>query len=63
MPGTGVHPMDDCLEQPVVVDGMMEPLAQDPGLGTLVNVEWIATQQVIDPDGLLDDLDQPGGQP
>ena len=63
VPGTGVHPMDDCLEQPVVVDGLMEPLAQDPGLGTLVNVEWIATQQVIDPDGLLDDLDQPGGHP
>lgn len=63
VPGTGVHPMDDCLEQPVIVDGLMEPLAQDHGFGTLVNVEWIATQQVIDPDGLLDDLGQPGGQP
>jgi L-alanine-DL-glutamate epimerase-like enolase superfamily enzyme len=63
VPGTGVHPMDDCLEQPVVIDGMMEPLTQDPGFGTLVNVEWTATQRVIDPDGLLDDLDQPGGQP
>ena len=57
VPGTGVHPMDDCLEQPVIVDGLMEPLAQDAGLGTLVNRRWLATQQVIDPDGLLDDLD------
>jgi L-alanine-DL-glutamate epimerase-like enolase superfamily enzyme len=63
VPGTGVHPMDDCLEQPVVVDGLMEPLAQDPGIGTLVNVEWLATQQVVDPDGLLDDLEPLGGQP
>ena len=37
VPGTGVHPMDDCLDQPVVVDGLMDPLAQDAGLGTLVN--------------------------
>ena len=57
VPGTGVHPMDDCLEQPVIVDGLMEPLAQDAGLGTLVNRPWLATQQVIDADGLLDDLD------
>ena len=33
VPGTGVHPMDDCLEQPVIVDGLMEPLAQDAGFG------------------------------
>jgi L-alanine-DL-glutamate epimerase-like enolase superfamily enzyme len=63
VPGTGVHPMDDCLEQPVVVDGLMEPLAQDPGIGTLVDVEWLATQQVVDPDGLLDDLEPLGGLP
>jgi L-alanine-DL-glutamate epimerase-like enolase superfamily enzyme len=66
VPGTGVHPMDDCLEQPVVTDGMMEPLAQHAGFGTLVNREWMGTQQVIDPDGLLDDLDdvdEPGGTP
>ena len=63
VPGTGVHPMDDCLEQPVVIDGLMDPLAQDAGLGTLVNRRWMATQQVIDPDGLLDDLDDLGGEP
>ena len=26
VPGTGVHPMDDCLDQPVVGDGLMDPL-------------------------------------
>jgi L-alanine-DL-glutamate epimerase-like enolase superfamily enzyme len=69
VPGTGVHPMDDCLEQPVVIDGLMKPLAQRPGFGTLVNVKWLESQHVIDPDGLLDDLDdlddldKPGGDP
>jgi L-alanine-DL-glutamate epimerase-like enolase superfamily enzyme len=61
VPGTGVHPMDDCLEQPVVTEGLMAPLAQDAGFGTLVNLQWLATQQVIDPDGLLEDLDDSGG--
>ena len=61
VPGTGVHPMDDCLEQPVIVDGMMEPLAQDAGFGTLVDRSWLATQQVVDADGLLDDIDERGG--
>ena len=57
IPNTGVHPMDDSLVQPIVRDGRMEPLPDLPGLGTLVDPEWIATQaEVIDPDGLLDDL-------
>jgi hypothetical protein len=56
IPGTGVLPMDDTLEQPLVVDGMMEPLAPSPGLGRLVHPAWIAAQQVLGPDGLLDDL-------
>jgi L-alanine-DL-glutamate epimerase-like enolase superfamily enzyme len=56
IPGTGVHPMDDSLAQPVVREGRMEPLPEQPGLGTLVDPEWIARQTVTDPDGLLDDL-------
>ena len=56
IPGTGVHPMDDSLAQPVVRDGLMDPLPDLPGLGVLVDPAWIATQQVIDPDGLLADL-------
>ena len=56
IPGTGVHPMDDSLAQPVVRNGLMDPLPDLPGLGVLVDPAWIATQQVIDPDGLLADL-------
>jgi L-alanine-DL-glutamate epimerase-like enolase superfamily enzyme len=56
IPGTGVHPMDDSHVQPVVRDGLMDPLPEAPGLGTLVDPDWIATQTVSDPDGLLDDL-------
>jgi L-alanine-DL-glutamate epimerase-like enolase superfamily enzyme len=56
VPGTGVHPMDDGLVQPVVRDGRMEPLPDLPGLGTLVDPAWVGGQQVSDPDGLLADL-------
>jgi L-alanine-DL-glutamate epimerase-like enolase superfamily enzyme len=56
IPGTGVHPMDDSLVQPVVRDGMMDPLPELPGFGTLVDPAWIARQTVTDPDGVLDDL-------
>ena len=56
IPGTGVHPMDDSLLQPVVHDGLMDPLPDLPGLGTMVDPAWIATQRVDDPDGVLDDL-------
>ncbi len=56
IPGTGVHPMDDSLAQPVVRDGLMDPLPESPGFGHLVDPAWIATQTVIDPDGLVDDL-------
>ena len=56
IPGTGVHPMDDALLQPVVRDGLMEPLPDLPGLGNLVDAEWIARQELSDPDGLLRDL-------
>ncbi len=56
IPGSGVHPMDDCIEQPVVTNGLMEPLAQGVGLGNLINLDWISQQQVHDPDGLLEDI-------
>lgn len=56
IPATGVHPMDDSLAQPVVRDGLMDPLPALPGLGVLVDPVWIASQQVTDPYGLLADL-------
>ena len=56
VPGTGVHPMDDSLAQPVVRDGLMDPLPAEPGLGRLVDRAWIETQDTTDPDGLLADL-------
>ena len=56
IPGSGVHPMDDCIEQPIIVDGLMEPLKLDSGFGNLINLNWISEQQVYDPDGLLEDL-------
>jgi L-alanine-DL-glutamate epimerase-like enolase superfamily enzyme len=56
IPGTGVHPMDDCLDQPVVRDGYMEPLPGSPGFGVLAEPGWIANQVIKDPEGLLDDL-------
>lgn len=56
VPGTGVHPMDEGLESPVVNDGLMQPLADALGFGTLVNPKWIDEQSYDDPDGALDDL-------
>lgn len=57
IPGTGVHPMDDGLEQPVIrSDGFMEPLDDAPGFGRLIDLGWIRQQEVDDPDGALVDL-------
>jgi L-alanine-DL-glutamate epimerase-like enolase superfamily enzyme len=56
IPGTGVHPMDDPLPQPVVAEGMMEPLEAGPGFGGLVALEWVQGQEVVDPDGLFESL-------
>ena len=53
IPGTGVHPMDDGLEQPIIENGMMKPLSTTIGLGKLVDYEWITNQQVSDDFGAL----------
>jgi hypothetical protein len=47
----------DSLARPIVRDGLMEPLPEGPGLGEIVNLDWIAEQSVTDPDGLLGDPD------
>jgi len=56
IPGTGVHPMDDGLEQPVIENGMMKPLTTTVGLGKLVDYEWITAQQVTDQLGALEQI-------
>lgn len=54
IPGTGVHPMDDPLPQPVIEPGgHMAPLAEEPGFGRLVDPAWIHDQDHDDPDGIL----------
>jgi L-alanine-DL-glutamate epimerase-like enolase superfamily enzyme len=56
VPDTGVDQFADSLARPTVVDGLMEPLPEQPGFGPLVNAEWLAEQDVDDPDGLVRDL-------
>jgi L-alanine-DL-glutamate epimerase-like enolase superfamily enzyme len=56
VPGSGVDQFADSLHQPVVHDGRMEPLPEEPGFGPLYNAEWIARQIVEDDDGLLAEL-------
>jgi L-alanine-DL-glutamate epimerase-like enolase superfamily enzyme len=54
IPGTGVHPMDDPLPQPVLGDGgHMQPLAEEPGFGHIVDTDWIRSQPHDDPQGIL----------
>lgn len=56
VPGTGVDQFADSLVQPVVRDGLMEPLEEQPGLGPLFNARWMAEQIVEDDDGLIVEL-------
>lgn len=54
LPDTGIHPMDDSLEQPQVKGGFMSALSDAPGFGELIDVDWVFAQQVEDPEGLFD---------
>lgn len=56
IPGSGVDQFADSLVQPVVRDGRMDALPEEPGFGPLYNSRWIAEQAVEDEDGLLVDL-------
>jgi L-alanine-DL-glutamate epimerase-like enolase superfamily enzyme len=56
VPGSGVDQYADSLAQPVVRDGLMDPLSDEAGLGPQANPHWITEQIVTDPDGLLDNL-------
>lgn len=56
VPGTGVDQYADSLRQPVVEEGIMRPLEEQPGFGPLVNPPWLAEQDADDPDGLIRSL-------
>jgi L-alanine-DL-glutamate epimerase-like enolase superfamily enzyme len=56
VPGSGVDQYADSLRQPVVHDGLMEPLPEEDGFGPLADAAWIRTQLVDDEDGLLAEL-------
>lgn len=56
VPGTGVDQFADSLTQPVIHDGLMDPLPDVPGFGPLINVPWLREQDIDDPDGLIDSL-------
>ena len=56
VPGSGVDQFSDALQQPVVRDGLMDPLPEEPGVGTLYDARWMAEQIVEDEDGLLKEL-------
>ena len=51
--GSGVDQFADSLRQPVIRDGLMEPLPELPGFGPLVNPAWARAQIADDPDGIL----------
>ena len=56
VPGTGVDQFADSLVRPHIVDGLMDPLPEQPGFGPLVNGPWLAEQDGDDPDDLIREL-------
>lgn len=55
IPGSGVDQFADSLPQPVVRDGLMEPLPDEPGFGRLVNPDWMRSVPHDDPAGIIDE--------
>jgi L-alanine-DL-glutamate epimerase-like enolase superfamily enzyme len=55
VPWTGVDPFADSLRQPEILEGgLMQALPEEPGFGSLVNLEWVNSQPIDDPDGVFD---------
>jgi len=55
VPWTGVDPYADSLAQPTIIeDGLMQPLPERPGFGSLIEPRWARSQPHDDPDGILD---------
>jgi hypothetical protein len=56
VPWTGVHPYDDALAQPEIIEGgLMKPLPQGPGFGKMIDKAWCLSQPHVDPDHILSD--------
>lgn len=54
IPNTGVHPMDDSLPQPQIIEGgLMRPLEEGLGFGHMVDPEWVRSQPHDDPSDIL----------
>lgn len=53
VPWTGVDPYADSLAQPVMREGLMQPLPSAPGFGSLLNREWALSQPHQDPNHIL----------
>ena len=55
VPWTGVDPYADSLAQPAIgAGGLMQPLPQSAGFGTMLNNDWALSQPHDDPDHILD---------
>lgn len=55
VPWTGVDPYADSLAQPEIgAGGLMAPLPQGPGFGTLLNPDWALSQPHDDPHHILE---------
>ena len=55
IPGSGVDQFADSLTQPIVRDGLMAPLPDEPGFGRLVNPDWLRSVPNHDPAGIIDE--------
>jgi L-alanine-DL-glutamate epimerase-like enolase superfamily enzyme len=56
IPGNGVDQVSDTFSRPVVRDGEMSPLPQDPGFGMRIDPEWLRSMRPDDPHDLIGDL-------
>jgi L-alanine-DL-glutamate epimerase-like enolase superfamily enzyme len=54
--GNGVDQVSDTFSRPVVRDGEMAPLPQDPGFGMRIDPDWLRSMHPDDPDDLIGDL-------
>jgi L-alanine-DL-glutamate epimerase-like enolase superfamily enzyme len=56
IPGNGVDQVSDTFSRPVVVDGEMAPLPQEPGFGMRIDPDWLRSMHPDDPHHLIGDL-------